>query len=402
MTERLASYEEIYESDPVADVADVAHPAGESELSATLDAIEQIFCRYVAFPMPEHRWAVCAWIVHCWTLDAFESTPRLALLSAERGSGKTRALEVIEMFVPRPMHSVNMSAAALFRQIRDHRPTLLLDEADTYLGLRVAKDHEDLRGLVNAGHRRGAKAYRCTLEGGVKVEEYEAFAPVALAGIGDLPDTIIDRSIVVPMKRRAPGERVDAFRHRKAEKVCLPVREHLEQCAETWVDQMVDLEPELPAGIEDRPADVWEPIIVIGDTAGGVWRDRLRQAASSLVAARQERDPSLGVQLLSDCRAVFTGDRMTTDELLVALNGLEESPWGDLRGQPLDARGLARRLRKYEVRPRDHRFTEGVRKGYLRSDFHDAWTRYLPTDPSPPEIAQQPQPASVVTAETLL
>ena len=111
------------------------------------------------------------------------------------------------------MHTVNLSAAALFRKVSEGRCTLLLDEADTYLGTRVAKDHEDLRGLVNAGHRRGAVAYRCVIDKGVRVEEFPAFCPVALAGIGDLPDTILDRSVVVAMKRRAPGEHVEPFRH---------------------------------------------------------------------------------------------------------------------------------------------------------------------------------------------
>ena len=134
----------------------------------------------------------------------------------------------------------------------------------------------------------------------------------------------------------------------------------------------------MPDGITDRAEDVWEPLIAIADLAG--WGDRARIAAVNITTARRERDPSLGIQLLTDCRKVFTArnvDRLTTEDLLEALIALDDSPWSDLRGKPLDARGLARRLKKYEARPADHRFGDEVRKGYRTEEFHDAWTRYL-------------------------
>jgi len=137
----------------------------------------------------------------------------------------------------------------------------------------------------------------------------------------------------------------------------------------------------MPAGISDRAADVWEPLLAIADQVGGEWPERARLAAVALNNARSERDPSLGVQLLIDCQRIYENkatDRLTTEDLIEALVELEESPWSDLRGKPLDARGLARRLRKYEVKPANHRFEIGIRRGYLTEDFHDAWLRYLP------------------------
>lgn len=381
---RLVGRSDMSTLDPaaVALVAPVALPRGENkagvELAEILDQLDALLGRYVAFPSSEARWAVAAWIVHTHALEAFESTPRLALLSPEKGSGKTRTLEVLELVVPSPLFTVNVSAAALFRKVSEGKVTLLLDEADTYLGNKVAVAREELRGLVNAGHRRGAVAYRCVVEKGVRVDEFPAFAPAAIAGIGDLPDTILDRSVVIPMKRRAPGELVVPFRHRRAEQETWELRDWLASWAEQSTEALGEYEPVMPAGIVDRPADVWEALIVIGDHAGARWSERLRAAAVRLNDARQGRDPSLGVQLLADCRSAFAGDeRVTTDALLDRLHEMDESPWGDLRGKPLDARGLAWRLRKYEVRPGDHRFEIGTRKGYLREDFHDAWNRYL-------------------------
>lgn len=210
-----------------------------ADLGVLLDEIDRLLNRYVAFPSITARWAVAAWVIHAHALEGAESTPRLALLSPEKGSGNTRNLEVMDLIVPDPLHTVNLSAAALFRKVGGGRCTLLLDECDTYLGPKVAQQHEDVRALVNAGHRGGAVAYRCVVENGVRVEEFPAFAPCALAGIGDLPDTILDRSIVISMKRRAPDEILAPFRRRKATAEVGNLRERLE----VWAVSAVDTSP---------------------------------------------------------------------------------------------------------------------------------------------------------------
>lgn len=216
---------------------------------------------------------------------------------------------------------------------------------------------------------------RCT------VVAFPAFAACVLAGIGDLPDTILDRSIVIAMKRRAPNETVEAFRERRVRPEAERLAARLVEWGETNVETLEDAWPEMPEGITDRPADVWEPLLACADQIGGDWPERARGAAIVLNNARQQRDPSLGAQLLADCRNIFTdreAERLTSEQLVEALCNLDESPWGELRGKPIDARGVARRLRKFEVRPGDHRFDEGVKKGYRLEDFHDAWHRYLP------------------------
>jgi len=351
-------------------------------VDGVLDDLDALLARYVAFPSDEARHAVTCWVAHCHAIAAFDSTPRLALISPEKGSGKTRTLEVLHLVVPAPMHAVNMSAAALYRVVADRQPTLLLDEADTYLGVLTGSQHEDLRGLINAGHRRGAMVYRGEVAGkAVKVVEFPAFAACALAGIGDLPDTILDRSILVAMRRRAPDEQVRAFRERLVRPEAEQIRTRLARWATGAVPRLSDAWPAMPDGITDRAADVWEPLLAVADDLGDLWPDRIRHAALVLNAARAQRDPSLGIQLLTDCRRIYTArnaDRLTTEALVEALSALDESPWGDLRGKSIDARGLARRLRKYDVRPADHRFDEGTKKGYRLEDFHDAWLRYLP------------------------
>ena len=375
--------------------------------AAIFDRVEAFLRRFVAFPSEDCLVAATLWAAHTHVVDAFESTPRLALLSPEPGSGKSRVLEVLELLVPRPLHAINASPAALFRKVSDKAgpPTILYDEVDTLFGPK-AKDNEDVRGMLNAGHRRGATALRCVVRGKqIDVEEFPAFCAVALAGLGDLPDTIMTRSVVIRMRRRAPGEHVEPFRHRVHATDGEPLRLALEEWGDQHRDELRKAWPDMPDGIHDRNADVWEALLAVADAAGGEWPDRARVASVALVALASDREGSLGVRLLTDLHALFTSlnfvtvDRVPTATLVAALVELDEAPWGDLRGKPLDARGLARRLKAYGIVPRDHRFSAGVVKGYLRGDFHDAWTRYLPPSPEAKATRATPQQSDPPAAE---
>jgi hypothetical protein len=353
--------------------------------AALLDDVHGFYCRFVAFPSPHAAVACTLWAAHTHAMDAWESTPRLAFLSPEPGSGKSRALEITELLVPRPAMAVNMSPAALFRIIggEEGLPTILFDEIDTVFGPK-AKDNEDLRGLLNAGWRRGAKTYRVAMHGKkAELESFEAFSAAALAGLGNLPDTILTRSIIVRMRRRAPGERVEPYRRREHS----PAGEHLCDRLAEWIssnlDKLAQARPTMPPGIEDRPADVWEPLLAIADAAGGEWPMMAREAAVALVADAADTPASLGVRLLADIRSAF-GDReqMATADLLDCLNGMDESPWGDLRGKPIDSRRLARMLSPYGAKPCNIRTATGTPKGYRSEALWDAWQRYLAPLPS--------------------
>jgi hypothetical protein len=314
-------------------------------------------------------------------MDVWDSTPRIAFLSAEPASGKSRELEVTELLVPNPVTAVNVSPTYLFRKVGcEEGATILYDEIDTVFGPK-AKENEEIRGLLNAGHRRGAKAGRCVVQGKtVTTEEINAYSAVALAGLGWLPDTILSRSVIVRMRRRAPGEQVEPFRSRIHSRDGMAIRDQIALWAKSLPSQIVDW-PELPPEIQDRDADVWEPLIIIADAVGGTWPERARLAAKALVTADKDAEPSLGVRLLADLRAVFGGARdMTTKAILMALIGLEESPWGDRRGKPLDERGLAKRLRAYGIRSKGVGDASRL-KGYTSADLSDAWARYLPPSP---------------------
>ena len=350
-------------------------------LDAILSDLSALICRYVALPSDEAVTAVALWIAHTWTIEAFETTPRLAVISPELGSGKTRLLEVVELVVREPLFASNISVAVLFRVIDRRQPTILLDEADSVFGSKkAAENHEDLRAALNAGYRQGASVYRMVgLGSKMEEKEFRIFSPVALAGIGDLPDTVMSRSVLVEMRRRRPDELVDQFRQREARERAKPIRDALAFWALDAEGPLKKARPEMPPGVTDRAADVWEPLQAVADLAGADWPREARQAALALTGRLSGREPSIGVRLLADIREVFgDADRLTSQRLCDRLSELEEAPWGDWFGKPLDPRGLARRLRPFDVHPRTIRTGDETPKGYLREDFADAWGRYLP------------------------
>ncbi|MYW00167.1 DNA primase, partial [Streptomyces sp. SID3343] len=158
-----------------------------------LDEVEAFHRRFNVFPVEAAFVAVALWDAHAHLLECFDSTPRMAFLSPEPGSGKTRALEIVETLVPNPMPAVNASAAALFRAVSagESTPTILFDEIDTVFGPK-AGDNEELRGWINAGHRRSGVTYRCVGDGSNQsVQAFPSYCAVAVAGLGSLPDTIL-------------------------------------------------------------------------------------------------------------------------------------------------------------------------------------------------------------------
>lgn len=358
-----------------------------------LDEVEKYIGRFVAYPSGHARVAHALWIAHAHLMDAWTSTPRIAFLSPEPGSGKSRALEVSEPLVPRPVQAVNVTAAYLFRRVGadEGSPTVLFDEIDTVFGPKAKGDNEDIRGLINAGHRRGAVAGRCVVRGKqVFTEELPAYCAVALAGLGDLPDTILTRSVIVKMRRRAPTEIVEPFRRRVHEAEGHAIRDRLADWALCVLPRVADAWPDMPDGIVDRAADVWEALLAVADAAGGDWPKRARAAAVSLVSDARQGTPSLGVRLLGDLRHVFgRRDAMATDEIIKALCALDEAPWGDLRGKAIDARGLAHRLKPYGISSKQVRVGPTLTlKGYARADLHDAWARYLSVSPYASETSE--------------
>lgn len=370
-------------------------PVAVEEIPELLAEVEAFASRFVVFPGEAERVALALWAAHTHALEGSHATPYMLIVSPEKRSGKTRVAEVLELLVSRPWRVTGASEAAMFRKIAAHRPTLLLDEIDAVFGSHSERT-EPLRAILNAGNRPGASVARCVGEKGDEVRDFSVFCAKALAGIdrGDrIPDTIRDRSVTIRMRRKTEAEPTERFRYRFVSGEVEPLAARLAGWGEAAIEVLLEADPELPAELDDRAAEAWEPMLAIADLAGGEWPARARAAAAELSGDDELADESHGVTLLGAIRAVVGNqDRLATSGLLEQINDDEELPFGGWRdGRGLDGRRLAKLLRPFGVKPRTVRFEDGTTaKGYLREQFTDVWARWLPTHT---EASQASQPS---------
>jgi hypothetical protein len=339
-----------------------------------LDDVESILRRYIVFATEDQVAAIALWIAACWAMHLFDMAPYVHIRSPEKQSGKSRLLRVLGLLVPRPQHAANISAAALAHLIDREHVTALIDEIDTLFKDR-SDSGETLRGIINAGNERGTPYVRMGGNNMTQVKKFDVFGPKALAGIGKIPDTIRDRSIVIELERRLKDQPVARLRLREAEAIARPVRENLEDLLSGLT---IDTWPQPPEGLSDRAEDIWIPLLTIAEVAGGAWASKARKAALALSGAADPAEESIGIRLLTDIRSVFVGDRMKTEALTKALIELPESDWGDLYGKPIDGRKLAQLLKPYKVKPDVVRVGPVTARGYKREDLERAFRHWLP------------------------
>lgn len=339
-----------------------------------LAAIGDTFRRYLSLPAGAPD-VLALWCAHSHAFDLFHCTPRLNLYSPEKGCGKSTTLDMVKLFVPIPVTTESLTTAVLFRLVQKITPTLLIDEVDSFL-----EGNEELRGLLNGGHKRGGQTYRCVGDDH-SVRSFSVHCPVVLAGIGRLPATLHDRSIVIPLVRAKPGEIPERFDFRRTHRESELCRKLARWVADVRTE-LEQLDPRLPDGCYNRPADNWRPIFAVAEAVGGDWPERARRAYASLAASGDVSPHGRGAELLADIRDVFikTGlDRMPSARICEDLKGREDRPWPEFRnGQPITPVQMAKLLKPFEIIPRDIRVNLECLKGYHVADFADAWERYLP------------------------
>ena len=351
--------------------------------AALLDELRSAIAKYAVLPSEEALIAVTLWVAATHIQPALQHAPRLAVVGPTKGCGKSRVLDVLHETVHQPIMTVNMSTAVLFRVIGKNPRTLLVDEADAIFS--KAGDNEELRGLLNAGHQRNRPAWRISGPEH-KPTPYPTFAMAALAAIGDLPDTITDRAVVLRMQKRKPGEKVTPFRSRYAVPELNTLRDKLAAWLTPLQATAARLVPRMP--VEDRAADTWEPLVIVADMAGGHWPTSARAACVAMTRNEVVHDEqtTLKTRLLRDIRRVFAErdnpEALRTHDLVHELTVDAEAPWAEYGTKGLNAYHLANLLRDFNISPANYRFEEGRQaKAYMRNRFLDAWARYCP-DPT--------------------
>jgi putative DNA primase/helicase len=342
--------------------------------ASLLDEMAATICHHVVMAEGLAE-AVALWTVATHALDAFAIYPRLVLASPVKQCGKTTLLDVISHLVPKPLFIGHTTASPLFRAIELVRPTLLLDEADSFL-----TDNEELRGLINLGHRRDGAVMRSVGED-FKPHLFSVWAPLAIAAIGRVQETIEDRSIIIPLRRRRLDEPIENFS--AIDPVVIDPLKRLARQAARWAadhtESLRKARPKRPAGVYNRAADNWHPLLAVADAAGGRWPELARRIAETMVAAAADDDASIRVVLLGDIRDVFAEkklDRLASAELARALEPIEGRPWGEWKnGKPLSSHALARLLKPFGIAPAR---IDNQTRGWRRDQFDEAFARYLP------------------------
>ncbi len=351
-----------------------AEPVSGNELLITIAA--EIRCYIV---LPDHA-AVAAslWVLHTYTVEAAFISPILAVQSPQKRCGKSQLLTVLNALVHRALMVANLSLAALYRAMNQYRPTLLIDEADSFLDA-----NDEMRGIINSGHSRAtARTLRVGGENHNELEIFDSFGPKAIAGIGKRRDTIADRSIVISLRRRTKDEPVEVLRQDR-----LDYSDLQSQCA-GWAAQNLDAlkaaDPAMSPVLHDRAQDNWRPLLAIADLCG--WDAEARAAATALTES--DSDESAAAMLLEDIHVLFTergADKLTSADIVDVLAKMEERPWPEWRqGKPITQRQLARLLAPFGIKPKLKKFNKNPARGYALDQFADSFARYISNvDPLP-------------------
>jgi putative DNA primase/helicase len=340
---------------------------------ALLDLIRRVFRRYIVLP-PDADIALSLWTLHAWTMDAGDISPFLVLVSPTKRCGKTSVLIVLLYLTPRSELASNISSSALFRYIEAVRPTLLIDEADSFV-----KDNEEMRGVLNSGHTKAA-AYvirNVEVNGEHKPQRFSTWAPKAIATIRALADTLEDRAVIVTLQRKSKVAKVERLRRRDSAEFAT-LRSQAARWAADNFNKLTDPDPSIPDALNDRAADNWRPLLAIADLAGGTWARRARDAACLLSG---HDSTSANVELLADIRTAFGDlDVIRSADLVDKLTADPERPWVEWRhGRPLTQKQLGGLLRPFSITS-ETVSAPGFKdaKGYKRAHLEEAWAVYCP------------------------
>lgn len=351
-------------------------------LSELLDEIVKILEKYVSFISEHEPRAVALWIIHTYCIDTAYITPILFITSAEMRSGKSTLLAILQKTVWKCVAASSVSPSVIFRLIHKHHPTLICDEADTYL----TGKNEDLRGVLNAGHSRDTSGILRTNPDTLEPERFDAFGAKCFAAIKDLPCTIEDRSIIIKMRRMTKDIKKEKMRFidKQLKDQLLKIQQKGVRFANDNTSKLDSISPTLPDKLNARAADNWHVLFQIAELAGDDWLGYARRAALSLSQSTEE-NKSLGIELLEDIQNVFDGEfkhlaEIPTIELINTLCNDEEAPWATYNNKKQDTkitpRQLAKLLSPYAIKTINN-IGYGKRKGYSKISFYDAFLRYV-------------------------
>jgi putative DNA primase/helicase len=351
---------------------------------ALLDEIYTTIRTFIICPEETAR-AATLWIAFTWFIDRVQVAPLAIITAPEKRCGKSQLLDVLGRLSRRPLVASNISPAAIFRVIEAYSPTLLIDEADTFL-----RDNQEAWGIINSGHKREGAYVLRTVGDDHEPKLFGTWGAKAISGIGTQAETLMDRAVLLQLRRKLATEKVERLRHADRH-LFKNLAAKLARYALDAGDAIEAARPALPHELNDRAQDNWEPLMAIADHAGGDW-PKLARTAALKVSGGDQDSISTSAELLADIQEIFeakTFDRITTKDLLDALNADDLKPWATYnRGHAMSARQLAKKLEAYELKPHSLNMGGAARpKGYYRKSFDEVFERYLSCSGTPGNAA---------------
>lgn len=357
---------------------------------AIIEKIEQYIKDYVSFEDQSIALAISVWCVATHVFENFDAFPYIVITSATKRSGKTRLSELISNLACNTKNFSAMTPSTLFRVIdrqdigawekdkeENKTPTVVFDEAESLSN----ESASTMRAVLNVGYRKGQKIPRTV---GNRVIEFNTYCPKVFILIGDVYDTLRDRSIVISMKRGEPTKRFSFDTAKQEANVLrhefLPVK------------TLTQIEDEYKAGdisfLQDRDEEIWRSMFAVAkvfcpgryrelqriavDLAAGKTADKRRYDNLSLFEDQTEND-EYAKKLLRDLLTVINGDKNILSTVAVdKLKALDLSPWRKYRGDGLTSIKMADMLSRFGVSPCAIRQGKNVGKGYKKEDVEEA------------------------------
>ncbi len=354
-------------------VEELTPATGKVDIETLLNNIEGFISQRAILP-PGASAAITLWCLAAYNINQFRIFPKLTIYSPEMRCGKSITLDLIETFAPKAIITSNTSTASIFRLIDECQPTLIIDEADTF----VAGESNSMTGIINSGHAKNrAFVNRCVGET-FKVKRFSTWSPMVLASIGDLQPTIMDRSIAIKIRRKSKHETVKRIQPNLFEKAKPSRRQLLKWSLDNA--NAISMNPVEPPDLgNSRAVDNWLPLFTIASMANNDWLEKCEKAYR--LFNKNNIDPEATTLLLQDIQDIFQTigvNKISSEDLVNRLTGMLDHPWCEYKnGGPITQNGLARMLKPYEIKPKGIRLNDTVIRGYNLNQFADTFNRYL-------------------------
>jgi len=354
-----------------------------------VERIETYIQDYVTLADPQYSLPLALWIIGTYCFTDFDAYPYLCITSPTKRSGKTRLSEMISFCCSNPRNFAALTGATLFRAIDEEKPTVIFDESES-LNSEAAST---MRSVLNVGYRRGQTVPRLAA-GGIK--EFSTYCPKIFILIGDVYDTLRDRSIVVTMQRAETRKRFTFEAAREEGKMLREVIDEAVKQNSGNIQKMFTDHKGLPF-LMDRDEEIWTSLFCIAEVFSKNRLTELQAAASDMAAEKtgeqkkyinmkaaenKATDDEYATKALLDLYALFVmnGKHIRTDDVIAGLKVIPTAPWRKFRGDGLTAHDLANLLNRFGVRPvriavGSGRGNQKFYRGYKRSDVEKAMNK---------------------------